>query len=73
MHQVAPQSKIVFLSQHDSGEIIHEAFLSGASGFVLKSDIALDLIAALQTVYEGKEFLSHSIAAFGPSPTPPAN
>lgn len=69
--QVAPLSKIIFLSQHNTGRIISEAFSTGARGYVLKSDIVTDLVRAVQTVGEGKKFLSHSLASLGPLPSPP--
>lgn len=62
IRRVAPQTKIVFLSQHGTGSIVREALLTGANGYVLKSDIATDLVCALQAVTEGKAFLSHGVA-----------
>src|SRR5438034_7045109 len=37
IRQVAPESEIVFLSQHRASDIIHEALAIGARGYVCKS------------------------------------
>lgn len=43
-----PQTKIVVLSQHDSGEVVRQALNAGASAYVVKSSISTDLVAALK-------------------------
>ena len=40
IRKVSPGSEIVFLSQHDSIEVVRQAFHAGARGYVVKSDIA---------------------------------
>jgi len=59
---VAPQSKILFLSQYDSWAGAREVLDSGATGFVVKSDAPSDLINGIRTVCEGKMFISSSLA-----------
>src|SRR3989441_13214052 len=44
MRQVAPQSEIVFLSQHRASDIINEALAIGPRGYACKSHIASDLV-----------------------------
>ena len=48
IRQVAPESEIVFLSQHRASDIIHEALAIGARGYVCKSHIASDLVDAVR-------------------------
>ena len=48
IRQVAPESDIVFLSQHRASDIIHEALAIGARGYVWKSHIASDLVDAVR-------------------------
>ncbi len=60
--QVAPNSKIVFVSENRSADIAAEALSTGASGFVIKSDAARELSPAIKTVLEGKRFVSASLA-----------
>ena len=48
IRQVAPESEVVFLSQHRASDIIHEALAIGARGYVCKSHIASDLVDAVR-------------------------
>jgi PAS domain S-box-containing protein len=50
IRQSSPEIEILILSQHDSKEMIRQAFKAGATGYVVKSAISKDLITALQTV-----------------------
>jgi DNA-binding NarL/FixJ family response regulator len=54
----APESKIIFVSQESSCEVVHEALALGAWGYVLKARAASDLPAAVDAVLEGRHFLS---------------
>jgi len=62
---VSPESRIIFLSQHDSIQIAKDALSVGAEGYVVKSDAGLDLLAAIQAVYEGRQFVSRTLIARG--------
>jgi DNA-binding NarL/FixJ family response regulator len=55
---VAPNSKIIFLTQESSPEVIQEAKSLGASGYVLKIDAETDLLTAVQVVLQGKQFFN---------------
>jgi DNA-binding NarL/FixJ family response regulator len=54
----AGDTKIVFLSQESSPDIVHEAFKVGARGYILKSCAARDLTIALRVVMSGGNFVS---------------
>ena len=56
-------ARIVFLTVHEDPNFIREAFAAGASGYVVKSRIALDLIAAVNEVLAGRSFTSPSSSA----------
>jgi len=58
MRKVAPQSRIVFLSQHNSEGVAKAALATGAHAFVTKVAAATDLIPAVQAVVAGKNFIS---------------
>ena len=60
--RVAPESKIVVVSQEASAEIVEEAFNLGAGGYVLKTGAASDLLAAVEAVLEGKQFVSGGLS-----------
>ena len=63
IREVSPASKIVFLTQNRSMDIAKEALTTGASGYVVKSDGASELLNGIRMVLEGKRFVSASLAA----------
>jgi len=62
---VSPNSRIIFLSQHDSIQIAKDALSVGAQGYVVKSDAGRDLLRAIQSVLEGHIFVSRTLVARG--------
>ena len=65
IRRVAPDAKIVFMSQHLDSDIIRAALQLGAWGYVLKSDAARELVKAINTVVSGKIFVSSGVAGGG--------
>ena len=63
IREVAPSAEIVFLSQHDSLDIIKEAFRHGARGYVVKSAAPKELITAVRTVSKKKRYVNARFAA----------
>ena len=63
IRRVAPQSKILFLSQYDTWATAREALRTGATGYIVKTDAALELVRGLWSVWSGKSFFSSSLAA----------
>jgi DNA-binding NarL/FixJ family response regulator len=55
---LAPDSKIIFLTQESSPEVIREAVILGASGYVLKSQAETDLLIAVDAVLQSKQFFN---------------
>jgi DNA-binding NarL/FixJ family response regulator len=62
IREVAPASKILFVSENRSPDIAEEALSTGAGGYVVKSDAASELMLAVQAVLEGRRFISASLA-----------
>ena len=60
IRRLSPNSKIVFLSQESSPEIMQGALQMGALGYVLKSD-ATELPVALETAMQGIQFVSSGL------------
>lgn len=58
IRKLSPESKIIFLSQESSADVIQEALSLGASAYVLKTRAASDLLAAVDSVLRGKGFVS---------------
>jgi DNA-binding NarL/FixJ family response regulator len=59
--KIAPDSKILFLSAFDSQDVVEEALNTGASGYVVKLDAASELVAAMEAVLQGKQFVSNRL------------
>jgi DNA-binding NarL/FixJ family response regulator len=57
-----PRTKILLLSAHDSKQVIADVLDSGAKGYVLKSDAARDLVAAVQALYSNQTFFTPKVA-----------
>ncbi len=64
IRQIAPRSKIIFLSEHRSPALIREAMDTGAHGYIIKSDAACELLAAVQAVILDKQFISGRLAGY---------
>jgi DNA-binding NarL/FixJ family response regulator len=56
--EFVPESKIIFLSQESSTDVIKEALSLGAWGYVVKARAGGELLAAVDAVVLGKRFLS---------------
>jgi len=61
IREVSPTSKILFVSEHRSADIVEEALSMGAGGYVLKSVAAGELLPAIDAVLEGERFVSVSL------------
>ena len=62
---LSPESKILFVSQESSEEVVLAALDTGALGYVLKSDAARDLMPAINSALQGNRYISRSIRATG--------
>jgi len=51
-----PASEILVVTQHDSPHMMREALEAGARGYVVKSNAARDLLAAVEAVSEHRPF-----------------
>lgn len=56
-----PSVKLVFLTMSLEAEVAAEAFRRGASGYVLKSSAAEELLTAIRRALKGESYLSPSI------------
>jgi DNA-binding NarL/FixJ family response regulator len=62
IREVSPKSKILFVSENRSWDIVEEALRTGAGGYVVKSDATDELLSAVEAVLNGKRFVSASLA-----------
>src|SRR5260370_11626743 len=53
-----PRSEVLIVTQHDSPQMMREALGAGARGYIVNSDAARDLLAALQAVSQHRPFIA---------------
>lgn len=58
-----PRIKILVLTLHDSDQVVRDVLGAGARGFLLKSDAARDLIAAVEALGHDKTYFTSSVAS----------
>lgn len=56
--EVSPDSKILFITQESSADVVRKALSLGAHGYVLKGDAGSELLLAAETVLRGERFIS---------------
>ena len=61
IRQLSPKSKILFVSQESSPDVIEEALSSGALGYVVKAHAASELLPAVEALLQGKRFVSRGL------------
>jgi DNA-binding NarL/FixJ family response regulator len=61
IRRVAPDAKILFVSQEFDPDIVRAALQLGAFGYVLKSDAARELVEAIHSIVRGKKFISSGV------------
>jgi DNA-binding NarL/FixJ family response regulator len=54
---LSPESKILFVSQESSVDVVREALHTGASGYVVKTDAGRELLEAVNAVLRGEQFV----------------
>lgn len=63
--RLAPSSRIIFLTQESSAEVVREAFSLGAWGYVLKVNAGPELLIAVESVLQGKQFVGSGLDGIG--------
>jgi len=58
--KLAPASKIIFVTQESSVDVVQVAVDLGANGYVVKAQAGRDLVAAVEAVLSGKSFFSRT-------------
>jgi DNA-binding NarL/FixJ family response regulator len=62
IRKLSPGSKIVFVTQESSADVVQEAFSIGACGYVVKTDVGSELLAAVTAVLLGDQFVGNRFA-----------
>lgn len=58
IRDVSPTAKILFVSQQRSRDYAAGALQTGALGYVTKSHAGIELLSAIETVLQGRQFLA---------------
>ena len=60
---LSPKSSIIFVSQESSADVVGEGLSIGAAGYVVKTMVGSDLLTAVDTVLDGRQFVSGELIA----------
>ncbi len=60
--KLSPKSKILFMSQESSADVVQEALALGALGYVVKAYAGRELLAAVDAVLQGRQFVSRGLS-----------
>jgi CheY-like chemotaxis protein len=64
IRRLSPESKILFLSQESSVDVVREVLNLGARGYVVKAFAGSELLAAVEAVVQGNQFVSSGLSPF---------
>jgi DNA-binding NarL/FixJ family response regulator len=62
IREAAPKTRILILTMHESDQMVRRVLEAGAQGYVLKSDLAGQLVEAVKQVSQGKLFLTAKVS-----------
>jgi DNA-binding NarL/FixJ family response regulator len=68
---LAPEARLIFVSQESSPELVEETLRLGAQGYVHKPHAGTDLLSAIDAVLDGRRFVSDGLK-FEDSPPKPS-
>ena len=60
IRKLSPQSKILFVSQETSTDLVQGVLATGARGYVVKADAGSELLTAVNAVLRNETFVSSS-------------
>ena len=60
--KLAPDTKVLVLSIHSSDEYVLPVLKAGADGYMLKYDTQAELMSAIKSILDGKQYLSPGVS-----------
>ena len=63
IRKLVPMAKVIFVTMYTDANFVHEAFLAGASGYVVKSAAARELTTAIEEVLKGRIYITSLVTA----------
>jgi CheY-like chemotaxis protein len=70
VRMLAPDARLLFLSQETSPDFVREAFTVGAHGYVQKVSAGTDLLPAIDAILDGRRFVGASLGFAEPADAP---
>jgi len=67
IRKLSPESKILFVSQESSSDVVQEALTVGALGYIAKTNTRIELLPAVEAVCMGRRFVSPGLAGHVPA------
>jgi DNA-binding NarL/FixJ family response regulator len=58
---LVPKAQIIFVSSDSDPDVVRAAFVAGGLGYILKADAGGSLLAGMETVLLGNQFVSPSL------------
>jgi len=71
IRKILPQTEVVILSQHESAEMVRQAFKAGARGYVVKASVTKNLLRALETANAHEPYFDPAISGLAERPPTP--
>jgi DNA-binding NarL/FixJ family response regulator len=62
IRKLAPEARIIFVTQESYADVVKAALSIGASGYVVKARITSDLLLAVEAVCQGRQFVSAGLS-----------
>jgi len=70
VRRLAPDARVLFMSQESSPDIVQLALGLGAHGYIHKTSAGTDLLPAIDAVLDGRRFVSRTVAFTEPADAP---
>jgi DNA-binding NarL/FixJ family response regulator len=62
VRKLSPESRIIFISQESSADMVQKGLALEALGYVVKAHAGSELLAAVNAVLEGRQFISSGVS-----------
>jgi DNA-binding NarL/FixJ family response regulator len=79
LRQACPQTRVLVLTMHEDPSYLRASLAAGASGYVAKSAVDADLLAAIRSLAQGRTFVTMTLSdrgtqqVLGDQPAPTAS
>jgi CheY-like chemotaxis protein len=64
IRKLSPKSKMLFVSQESSADVVQGALSTGAQGYVLKRDAGRELLEGVNAVLQGEQFVGKRFSGY---------